>query len=510
MARHPVFDRDPAPIPRDKRPDDEEAETLTAPPGHAPFKPREKPLLHRIRHPLAGILDRDQHLAVPLLDPDGDDDTGAAMFDGVPDEVCKDGRQEAIRPHVDLMTGIPDGCATESGDLLPDDRIEVHRHKPRLLLGPPDGGDVLEDLGAPADAGMQLLCVGLQVAFRHTNQEVGVHARDVVCVPDVVGQYVEVDVGGIAGSFEFLALPDEVFGAALESILCPPAVDEIRRLARQEVDCTQFACRGLVRPAPVRGEHAEQGAGTRVERRGLHGADAGLHEYVPVGAAGQELAVPDIRYNNALPGGERFSAGALGTGAHPLPEPCGLFGEPAVAEELEFSRGPAVYIEHLDAREVGGEDRHRGIEDLLVERLDPVGLDQLRTDLLEVACSVQLRREGPFALQYLFFRQLPPGDVAGVHYVAPDGRLIQEVVDGQVEIQPVLPAVPNPDFEGDLPARVGGGTLQGIPGRRQVVGMHKLEDAPPDEVFGRIPADRSHRGARIRYDPSLIKDEDDV
>ena len=64
-----------------------------------------------------------------------------------------------------------------------------------------------------------------------------------------------------------------------------------------------------------------------------------------------------------------------------------------MAQEPKFSVGSALRIKHLDACEIGVQNRHRCIDDLVVQRLDSLGVYQLRSDVLKMLGSVKLGRE---------------------------------------------------------------------------------------------------------------------
>ena len=55
----------------------------------------------------------------------------------------------------------------------------------------------------------------------------------------------------------------------------------------------------------------------------------------------------------------------------------------------------------LDAGEIGAQNRHRGIEDLLVQRLDSLDVYQLRGDELQAPGDVKLGREHLLSLSQL-------------------------------------------------------------------------------------------------------------
>jgi hypothetical protein len=63
-----------------------------------------------------------------------------------------------------------------------------------------------------------------------------------------------------------------------------------------------------------------------------------------------------------------------------------------MAHEPKLSVGSALRIEHLDACEIGVQNRHCCIEDLVVQRLDSVGVYQLRSDVQKILGGVKLGR----------------------------------------------------------------------------------------------------------------------
>ena len=121
--------------------------------------------------------------------------------------------------------------------------------------------------------------------------------------------------------------------------------------------------------------------------------DIGAEVSVQIFASGHEIAIPDIRDYNPPTGAQSFATGSPRSRSYPFPALGGFCAEPPVAQELELSVGPALWYEHLDAREIGMQNRHRRIEDLLVQRLGCVGLYQLRGDVLKVLRKPPLGEE---------------------------------------------------------------------------------------------------------------------
>jgi len=66
-SRTPVVDPDLSAVPRNKGPDDEEAEAFASAVPEPPLEPGKEPLLYPVRHPGTGVLDRDPDFAVPHL-----------------------------------------------------------------------------------------------------------------------------------------------------------------------------------------------------------------------------------------------------------------------------------------------------------------------------------------------------------------------------------------------------------------------------------------------------------
>jgi len=63
------------------------------------------------------------------------------------------------------------------------------------------------------------------------------------------------------------------------------------------------------------------------------------------------------------------------------------------SKEPKFSVSSALRIEHLDTCEIGVQNRHRRIEDFVVQRLDSGGVDQLRCDAMKMLGDVKFGRE---------------------------------------------------------------------------------------------------------------------
>ncbi|PKL56732.1 MAG: hypothetical protein CVV35_03425 [Methanomicrobiales archaeon HGW-Methanomicrobiales-6] len=101
--------------------------------------------------------------------------------------------------------------------LLSDDRIEIYRPQFRCSgVNPTDGGDSPEDLDALIDAALEFLHVCPCIPRERAEEQVGIEIRDVLGVPDIVGQDIEIQVRLVPCLFEIPALPDEVFGERLQ------------------------------------------------------------------------------------------------------------------------------------------------------------------------------------------------------------------------------------------------------------------------------------------------------
>ncbi|KAF5028963.1 hypothetical protein DSECCO2_653550 [anaerobic digester metagenome] len=151
--------------------------------------------LHVVGHAGSVVLDRHQHLAVPLLRPDDDLHVRAAELDAVADEVHEDRGEEIVRQDLERWDLLPYRCSAEISNLLFYDSVEAYRREFRqFCMDPPDCRHVHEDLRAPRDAVVESLSVGLLGALKEVEHEVGVDARDVVRVPDIVRHDVEIQV----------------------------------------------------------------------------------------------------------------------------------------------------------------------------------------------------------------------------------------------------------------------------------------------------------------------------
>jgi hypothetical protein len=69
-----------------------------------------------------------------------------------------------------------------------------------------------------------------------------------------------------------------------------------------------------------------------------------------------------------------------------------------VAQEPKFSVHSTLRIEYLDACEIGVQNRYRCVEDLVVQRLNSGGVDQLRSNAMKTLGGVKLHREYLLAL----------------------------------------------------------------------------------------------------------------
>src|SRR5688572_2318452 len=99
-----------------------------------------------------------------------------------------------------------------------------------------------------------------------------------------------------------------------------------------------------MRQPPVRREHTEKPARSRLQWRGLHGANSRATILPLIRRAGHEFTRLDIGHNDALVVTERFAAGALRSNPYPLPECCRVRVKILPREEAERR---VVCREHL-------------------------------------------------------------------------------------------------------------------------------------------------------------------
>ena len=137
------------------------------------------------------------------------------------------------------------------------------------------------------------------------------------------------------------------------------ALDQVSRLPRQDIQQPQVALGRGVGLTPVRGNHAQQSAAPREERRRLAGTDAGIEQRGHAARAREEITGLDVRRDRALAGAQRLTAGALRIEAHPFPDLLPLRAKSAGRQKAELALRPALGIENLHGREVRMHDRWR-------------------------------------------------------------------------------------------------------------------------------------------------------
>src|SRR3954454_20548678 len=105
--------------------------------------------------------------------------------------------------------------------------------------------------------------------------------------------------------------------------------------------------------------------------------DSPVQVSVQIFASRHEITIPDIRDGDSLARAQDLTTRSPRSWPHPFPALGSFRAQPPVAEEAKLPALPACAVEHLEAREVGIQDRQNGIENLLVESLYAPVVDQL-------------------------------------------------------------------------------------------------------------------------------------
>jgi hypothetical protein len=134
--------------------------------------------------------------------------------------------------------------------------------------------------------------------------------------------------------------------------------------------------------------------------------DAPVNVSIQIFASNHEVTSPDIRDGDPLPGAQGLAACSPRALPNPFPASDGFRAEASVAQEPKLPAAAAFGVEHLEASEVGVQDRHDRVENLLVQRLDPAAVDRLCGNLLKplrgVKFTLATRLVGVFRLRNLF------------------------------------------------------------------------------------------------------------
>ncbi|MDD3070087.1 MAG: hypothetical protein PHX88_02690 [Methanoculleus horonobensis] len=131
------------------------------------------------------------------------------MFDGIADQVCEDFPEEVVGKNQSRGIFVADAAPGVVADLFVDDRIQIHRLDLRRPgMDPADGGDGSEDLDALIDAALEFLDIYGSIPRERAEEQVGIEVRDVLGVPDIVGQDIEVQVRLVPCLFKVAALPN--------------------------------------------------------------------------------------------------------------------------------------------------------------------------------------------------------------------------------------------------------------------------------------------------------------
>ncbi len=117
------------------------------------------------------------------------------MLCGVADQVREDLRQEVVGEDRHREPVVVDAEVGEVGDLLPDQVVEVNGCKSGPALADlADSGDVCGDLDALSDPVFQFPGVAGRFPLEFVDEKISVDVCDVVGVPDIVGEDIEVEV----------------------------------------------------------------------------------------------------------------------------------------------------------------------------------------------------------------------------------------------------------------------------------------------------------------------------
>src|SRR5690242_10408893 len=98
-------------------------------------------------------------------------------------------------------------------------------------------------------------------------------------------------------------------------------------------------------------------------------------------ASSHEITMLNIRDGDSLTGPQSFTTSSPRSWLYPFPAFGGFRAETPVAQEAKLPAGAAFGVEHLEAREVGVQDRLGCIENLLVQSLDSASVEQLCGDV---------------------------------------------------------------------------------------------------------------------------------
>jgi hypothetical protein len=172
------------------------------------------------------------------------------------------------------------------------------------------------------------------------------------------------------------------------------ALDQVGGLAGQHVEQAEIVLGRGMRPAPVRGNHAERPARSRSQRSRLHGTDSGTPVRVEVLRTGHEAAVLHVGDEDTLARAQRVPAGAARVGRDPPPEHRRFRMKMSAAEKRQRF---AVFGEHLDAARVSRHQFYGCLQDLREQRFLCRFRNQACADRLQRSNSGNFGCQAPLA-----------------------------------------------------------------------------------------------------------------
>src|SRR5690348_5070553 len=222
--------------------------------------------------------------------------------------------------------------------------------------------------------------------------------------------------GELRGHFADTLLAFHQFGRALDHapleeivelqqlLLGAAALDQVRELAPQHFQQAHAARRGFMRLAPMRGEHADQLAVAREQRRGLDRADCGPVVYGHYGIALHRRDLAYVLDDDPLAALQRHRTGGAVVHTDPRPQLRGLLVETAMRQQPQFAAVAGIRVVHLQAGEIRTHQRGGGVHDARIQRIR-IGLaQQLGADTLQQPRVGKLLRQFRLALAYRGFR----------------------------------------------------------------------------------------------------------
>ena len=315
------------------------------------------------------------------------------------------------------------GCADDHARRIADRRDRERDGHERSILALPHRFVVLDRL-APLDAPEDLrLLVDVVLRDQHGHRVADGLFRGVAeqalrpAIP--AGD----DTGEVLRDDRVLGIGDDG-REPRQRLIALLALDQVRRLTRQDVEQAQVAIGRPMRSLPVRGEYAHQGAVARPQRGRLDRPDAGPAEILEGWRSGDEVPALDIVHDHALASAAGCAARGPGVRTNELEHPAEFRFESA---ERQQSQGVLVAVDHLHAGHVRAHDRHGRFHDPLVQGLDALLLDDLGAQALQELGVGQLRLQLGARVAQRLLGPLALGDV-DEHVDAADdlARLVEQ------------------------------------------------------------------------------------